>query len=93
MPLKKLAKILDESSRDGDLARNSVSDPRFRAGLKTDRRKTLSSFETVQRALADREAAAKANAAGTKAAKAKAPRTKAAPKAKPSRPKARARKA
>ena len=86
MPLKKLAKIIDESSRDSDLARNSVSDPRFRAGLQADRRKTLSSFETVQSALADRETAAKAKAAKAKVAKAKAA------KPKPSRPKAGAKK-
>ena len=67
MPLKKLAKIIGESSRDSARARNSVSDPDFIEGVRKDRRGTLSSFETVQHALADREQIAKAKAA--KAAK------------------------
>ena len=70
MPLKKLAKIIVESSRDTARARNSVSDPDFLEGVRTDRRRTLSKFETVQHALADREQIAKAKA--TKAAKAPA---------------------
>ncbi|MDP9264846.1 MAG: hypothetical protein M3O91_01820 [Chloroflexota bacterium] len=80
MPLKKLAKIVDESLRDSDRARKSASDPRFREGLRSDRRKTLSSFETVQRALADREKAAKAKAAKAKAAKSQPNRPKAGAK-------------
>ncbi len=79
MPLKKLAKIIDESSRDSARARNSMSDPTFREGVKKDRRKALSSFETVQHALADREEVTKAKAkAGT--AKAGGPKPR-APKA------------
>ena len=68
MPLKKLAKIIVESSRDTARARNSVSDPDFLEGVRKDRRRTLSKFETVQHALADRESIAQAKAA--KAAKA-----------------------
>ncbi|MFN2519933.1 MAG: hypothetical protein ABR525_02680 [Candidatus Limnocylindria bacterium] len=63
MPLKKLAKIIEESSRDTARARNSVSDPAFLEGVRKDRRKTLSSFETVQHALADRDEVTRTKAA------------------------------
>ncbi len=92
MPLNKLAKIIEESSRDSARARNSVSDPSFLEGVKKDRRKALSSFETVQHALADREEVAKAKAGSGKAGTAKAGTAKAGGP-KPRAPKAGAKRA
>jgi len=60
--LGKLANILDTSSADAALARQRTGDPRFRAAIRKDRRKALSSFATVKQALADRAKAEKARA-------------------------------
>jgi hypothetical protein len=58
--VRRIAKAIDAAGRDADLARRSASDPRFRRGVRDDRRRTLSSFRTVQHALEDRERMAKA---------------------------------
>jgi hypothetical protein len=74
MPLKKLARIVDAARKDADLARARATEPEFRRKVQTDRRGTLSSFETVRHALEDRakqerrEASAKARR-GSKSAK------------------------
>ena len=53
--LGRIARAIDAAGRDADLARRSASDPEFRRGIREDRRTTLSSFQTVKDALADRE--------------------------------------
>ena len=53
--LTRIARAIDAAGRDADLARRSASDPAFRRGVRENRRKTLSSFQTVKQALADRE--------------------------------------
>jgi len=60
--LKRLVKIVDAAMRDGARARSQATDPAFREGLQTDRRRELSKFKTVQHALADRERIEKAKA-------------------------------
>ena len=69
--LKRVAKIVDAAMRDGARARSQATDPAFREGLQTDRRRELSKFKTVQHALADRERIEKGRAtrAKTKAKK------------------------
>jgi hypothetical protein len=54
-PIKRIVRAIDAAGRDADLARRSASDPRFREGVRSDRRETLSKFRTVRHALADRE--------------------------------------
>lgn len=54
MPLKKIARIVSAARKDADLARARASEADFRRKVQTDRRGTLSSFETVQHALEDR---------------------------------------
>jgi len=51
--LKRVVKIVDAAMRDGARARSQATDPAFREGLQTDRRRELSKFKTVQHALAD----------------------------------------
>ena len=53
--LRRIARAIDAAGRDADLARRSAHDPEFRRGVREDRRRTLSSFQTVKHALADRE--------------------------------------
>jgi hypothetical protein len=53
--LSRIASAIDAAGRDAELARRSTSDPKFREGMKSDRRETLSKFTTVKHALADRE--------------------------------------
>jgi len=53
--LGRIVRAIDAAGRDADLARRSASDPEFRRGVREDRRRTLSSFQTVKHALADRE--------------------------------------
>jgi hypothetical protein len=53
--LRRIVRAIDAAGRDADLARRSASDPKFRRGVQSDRRATLSSFRTVKQALADRE--------------------------------------
>jgi hypothetical protein len=58
MPLKKIkkvAKVVDAAMRDSARARMSATDPQFRKDVQKDRRATLSKYETVKQALADRE--------------------------------------
>jgi hypothetical protein len=72
--LKKVAKIVDAAMRDGARARSQSTDPAFREGVQSDRRRELSKFKTVQHALADRERIEKGKAtraASTTKAKAK----------------------
>ncbi len=52
--IRKIARIVDASLRNGQVARRSVSDPKFRRAVQTDRRGALSEFETVRHALEDR---------------------------------------
>lgn len=66
MPLKKIAKIVDDARRDTALARRTASDPDFHKKVQQDRRGTLSRFATVKRALRDRERIEKAKAAKKK---------------------------
>lgn len=66
MPLKKLAKIVDDAQRDAALARRTANDPDFQKKVQKDRRGTLSRFATVKRALRDRERIEKAKAAKAK---------------------------
>ena len=58
--LGRIVRAIDAAGRDADLARRSASDPAFRRGVQSDRRKTLSKFTTVKHALADRERIEKA---------------------------------
>ncbi len=58
--LGRIARAIDAAGRDADLARRSANDPEFRRGIREDRRRTLSSFQTVKDALADRERIQKA---------------------------------
>ena len=51
----RIVRAIDAAGRDADLARRSASDPAFRKGVRDDRRATLSKFNTVRHALADRE--------------------------------------
>jgi len=51
----RIARAIDAAGRDADVARRSANDPEFRRGVREDRRRTLSSFQTVKQALADRE--------------------------------------
>ena len=51
----RIARAIDAAGRDADLARRSANDPAFRRGVRENRRTTLSSFQTVKHALADRE--------------------------------------
>ena len=53
--LTRIARAIDAAGRDADVARRSANDPEFRRGIREDRRRTLSSFQTVKHALADRE--------------------------------------
>jgi hypothetical protein len=53
--LRRIVRAIDAAGQDADLARRSASDPKFREGVKSDRRQTLSKFTTVKHALADRE--------------------------------------
>ena len=53
--LGRIVRAIDAAGRDADLARRSASDPKFRRGVQSDRRATLSKFTTVKHALADRE--------------------------------------
>jgi len=64
--LKRVAKIVDAAMRDGARARSQATDPAFREGLQTDRRRELSKFKTVQHALADRERIEKSKASRAK---------------------------
>jgi hypothetical protein len=66
MPLKKIAKIVDDAQRDAALARRTANDPDFQKKVQKDRRGTLSRFATVKRALRDRERIEKAKAAKKK---------------------------
>ena len=52
--LGRIVRAIDAAGRDADLARRSASDPKFRRGVQSDRRATLSKFTTVKHALADR---------------------------------------
>jgi len=58
--LGRIVRAIDAAGRDADLARRSASDPKFRRGVQSDRRATLSKFTTVKHALADRERIEKA---------------------------------
>ena len=53
--LTRIARAIDAAGRDADVARRSANDPEFRRGVREDRPRTLSSFQTVKQALADRE--------------------------------------
>ncbi|TMC78029.1 MAG: hypothetical protein E6J09_05715 [Chloroflexi bacterium] len=53
--LGRIVRAIDAAGRDADLARRSAGDPEFRRGVREERRKTLSSFQTVKDSLADRE--------------------------------------
>ena len=53
--LGRIVDAIGAAGRDADLARRSASDPKFRRGVQSDRRETLSKFTTVKHALADRE--------------------------------------
>lgn len=66
MPLKKIARIVQDAGRDASLARRSANDPDFHKSVQKDRRGTLSSFATVKSALRDRERIEKAKAAKKK---------------------------
>ena len=56
----RIVDAIGAAGRDADLARRSSSDPAFRRGVQSDRRRTLSKFSTVKHALADRERIEKA---------------------------------
>ena len=58
--LGRIVGAIDAAGRDADLARRNASDPKFREGVQSDRRATLSKFTTVKHALADREKIEKA---------------------------------
>lgn len=66
MPVRKIAKIIDEARRDSLLARQSATDPSFQRSVQKDRRGTLSRFATVKSALKDRERIEKAKGAKKK---------------------------
>ena len=66
MPLRKLARIVEDAQQDAALARRSASDPDFQKKVRQDRRGTLSKFATVKAALRDRERIEKAKAAKKK---------------------------
>lgn len=65
-PLRGIARAIDSAGRDADLARKNAGNPEFIRKVQADRRGTLSSFRTVQDALADRERIEKAKAAKKK---------------------------
>lgn len=69
MPIRKIARIVGDAQRDAAVARRTSNDPDFRAKVQQDRRGTLSRFNTVKAALADRERIEKAKAAKKKGAK------------------------
>jgi hypothetical protein len=56
----RIVDAIGAAGRDADVARRSSSDPAFRRGVQSDRRRTLSKFSTVKQALADRERIEKA---------------------------------
>ena len=66
MPLRKLARILEDAQKDAALARRSANDPEFQKRVQKDRRGALSNFATVKAALRDRERIEKAKAAKKK---------------------------
>jgi hypothetical protein len=68
MPLRKIARIVEDARKDTALARQSATDPEFARKIRKDRRGTLSRFSTVKRALKDRERIEKAKAAKKKKA-------------------------
>ena len=63
MPLKKLARIVEDAQQDAALARRTSGDPDFQRKVQKDRRGTLSKFATVKAALKDRDRIEKAKAA------------------------------
>lgn len=66
MPLRKLARIVEDAQKDAALARRTSNDPDFQKKIQKDRRGTLSKFATVKAALRDRERIEKAKAAKKK---------------------------
>ena len=61
--LKKLAEIVDASSKDASRARKVSRSPKMQQEISTDRRTALSdNFKTVRQAIADRDKIAKQKA-------------------------------
>jgi hypothetical protein len=54
VPVRKLARIVDDALRDESRARRVATDPQFRMAVQKDRRAELSKFKTVEHALKDR---------------------------------------
>jgi len=54
VPVRKLARIVDDALRDESRARRVATDPQFRMAVQKDRRTELSKFKTVEHALKDR---------------------------------------
>jgi hypothetical protein len=66
MPVRKFVKIVGEAMRDGDRARKTSSDPKWRKAQQQDRRGTLRKFETVEQTIKERDAEKRKKAAKKK---------------------------